>query len=415
MCVTNPSNPIPQIAPNTSSKSTPSGSPAPKAQAESRFVRFPQEIDTSRMPTYIDALLPYHCVPEKEFLMKAAQITAPRTVTVVDVDEPSLDNSKQNMIKVRLDLACLCGSDVPMFDYDLSKPVLRADGSLQRRATLLLDYAFENPYPLRPGQAIHECVGTVVASTSPSFKEGDFVLAVPEAQDGLREFLCIPAERAIPLPRDVVSSSELLMAQPLGTVLWACRKLGNLLNQDAVVLGQGPMGLLITHALSNLGVRTVIAMDRLDYRLAASERMRATHTVNVDRQDPAEAVRTLTEGRMADLVFEAVGHNTETISLAMSLSRKGGTVVAFGVPDEAIYEDFTFGPFFRNNLTLIGTVGPDFVPNYPLARDWILQGRMDVSPLITHTLPFRDIQRAYEVFSQRQDGAIKVIIDYGDL
>ena len=241
------------------------------------------------------------------------------------------------------------------------------------------------------------------------------MLAVPEAQDGLREYLCLPADRVIPLPSDVVSPGEALMAQPLGTVLWACGKLGSLLNQDAVVLGQGPMGLLITHTLSNLGARTAIAMDRLDYRLTVSERMRATHTVNVDRQDPAEAVRALTEGRMADLVFEAVGHQTETVSQAMNLSRKGGTVVAFGVPDETIYDNFAFSTLFRNNLTLIGSVGPDFVPNYPLARDWILQGRIDVTPLITHTYSFVDIQRAYEVFTQRQDGAIKVLIDYANL
>ena len=45
----------------------------------------------------------------------------------------------------------------------------------------------------------------------------------------------------------------------------------------------------------------------------------------------------------------------------------------------------------------------------------ISQGRIDVSPLITHTVPFQDIQKAYELFVDRKDGAIKVIVDYDTL
>ena len=347
--------------------------------------------------------------------MKAAQIVAPRKVEIMDVEEPSLNAAPPNRVKVRLERACLCGSDVPMFAYDLSKPMKRPDGKLRRRATPFLDYAFENPYPLAPGQAIHECVGTVVGSTSDSHSEGDFVLALPEAQDGLREYLCISADRAIPLPRNDASPNEIVLAQPLGTVLWACQKLGNLLNRDAVVIGQGPMGLLITHTLSNLGVRTVIGLDKLDNRLAVARKMHATHVVNVQAQDPVAVVSEITGGNMADLVFEAVGHQTDTVSLAMSLVRRRGTVVAFGVPDEEVYEDFSFTTFFRKNITLIGTVGPDMVPCYPLARDWIAQRRIDVSPLITHTMPFQDIQEAYEIFAERRDEAIKVFIDYASI
>ena len=156
-------------------------------------------------------------------------------------------------------------------------------------------------------------------------------------------------------------------------------------------------------------------MDKLDYRLDAAVKMRATHTVNVDKRNPLEVVQELTGGKMADLVFEAVGHQTETISQCMEMVRPQGTLVAFGVPDHEIYRDFSYTAFFRKNLTMIGSVGPEVVPNYTLARDMIAQGRIDVSPLITHTLPFQEIQRAYELFVGRLDGAIKVIVDYTTL
>lgn len=338
--------------------------------------------------------------------MVAAQIVGQRKVEIVQVEEPPLPESH---IMVQIERACLCGSDGPLFSYDLTR---QGNG---RPATPFLDYTRDDPYPLRVGQSIHECLGTVVESRSDRFSKGELVLALPNAMDGLCQFISIPDTKAIRLPKEGISREEILMSQPFGTVIWAFSKLGNLLNQDAVVLGQGPMGLMICHLLSNLGARTIIAMDKLDNRLDAAMRMRATHTINVDKRDPVRTVEELTNGRMPNLVFEAVGHQTETISQCMEMVRPRGTLVAFGVPDDEIYRDFSYTTFFRKNLTLIGSVGPEVEPNYSLARDMISQGRIDVSPLITHTVPFQDIQKAYELFVDRKDGAIKVIVDYDTL
>jgi threonine dehydrogenase-like Zn-dependent dehydrogenase len=181
------------------------------------------------------------------------------------------------------------------------------------------------------------------------------------------------------------------------------------------VVGQGPIGLLFSHLLSNLGARTIIAMDKLDERLAVSKKMRATHTINVDRLDPVEAVREITRGKMADLVVEAVGHQADTLNTCIKLLRRLGTLLFFGVPDEEINQRFPIGQFFRQNLTMITSVGPNVIPNFSLARDMIAQGRIDVAPIVTHILPFQEVQRAYELFVDRQDGAIKVTLNYDTL
>ena len=178
------------------------------------------------------------------------------------------------------------------------------------------------------------------------------------------------------------------MSQPLGTVVWACRKLPNLLNLDTVVIGQGPMGLLFTHILSNLGAKTVITTDLVDFRLSVSKKMHATHTINAAEEDPVAVVAEITEGRMADLVIEVVGHQTETINECLSLLKRDGTLLAFGVPDDQVY-DFHFADFFRKNIRFIGSVGPDAPNDFPLAMDMIAQGRLDVSPIITHHLPLQ--------------------------
>jgi threonine dehydrogenase-like Zn-dependent dehydrogenase len=329
--------------------------------------------------------------------MKAGQIVARRRVEIIDVPEPRLNGSHPGLVKIRVERSCLCGSDSPYFDYE------------------------QKEYPLPPGMSVHECLGTVVETTSAKFKEGDFVLALPgEFQGGLCEYFCTSDKLVIHLPREAVPIEQILLTQPLGTVIWACQKLGNLLDLDTVIIGQGPMGLLFAHMLSNLGARTIVAMDKIDYRLAAAKKMKATHTINIDREDPLEAVREITGGKMADLVVEAVGHQAvgheaDTFDLGLRLLRRLGTLLYFGVPDEELHRNFPLGRFFRQNLTLISSVGPNVVPTFSLARETPAQRRIDVSPRVTHILPFQEAQKAYELFIDRRDGAIKVVLNYDSL
>ena len=321
--------------------------------------------------------------------MRAARVVAHRRIEMFEADEPEVDAFPKGSIKVKTHLTAICGSDSPRF---------------------VLKYPAE-AYPMNIGISIHECIGTVVASSSNRFAPGDFVQARPTAGiGGLAEYYISNENVGVHLvdfePRD-----EMLMSQPLGTVIWACRKLGNIINRDAVVVGQGPMGLLMTHVLSNLGARTVVGVDTVDFRLNVAKKMRATHVLNPDKDDVVACVKEITHGRMADLVVEMVGHNQDTVNLCLHLTKRLGTVLAFGVPDDDVYA-FHYRDFFRKNITLIGSVGPDSLNDYPLAMDMIAQQRIDVSPLITHHLPFTAVQKGFELFIDHRDEAIKVVLDY---
>jgi len=321
--------------------------------------------------------------------VKAAHVVAHRQIEVFETDAPKMEDFPVGSIKVKTRMTAICGSDSPHF-------------VLERQV---------KDYPLNIGISIHECVGTVTETKSDKFKTGDLVQARPTAGiGGLAEYYISHDNVAVKLV-DFDPLDQILMSQPLGTVIWAVRKLGNILNQDTVILGQGPMGLLMTHMLSNLGAKTIIATDTVDFRLATARRMRATHTVNPERGDIVAQVREITDGRMADLVVEIVGHNQQTVNFCLKLAKRLGTVLAFGVPDEDVYA-FQYGEFFRKNVTMIGSVGPDSQNDYPLAMDMIAQGRLDVSPLITHHLPFTEIQKGFELFIDHRDQAIKVILDY---
>jgi threonine dehydrogenase-like Zn-dependent dehydrogenase len=318
--------------------------------------------------------------------MLAGQITAPRTISWVEVDVP---DPKEDQIVVQLEAAAICGSDLPYFLVERDHPAV---GSM--------------PLPFPPLYSLHELVGRVVRTRSRRYREGDRVLALPYLQQGLAECFLSETGMAVPIPDG--PAERLVLSQPLGTVVHACLKLPNVLGWTAVVVGQGPIGQLFTALLRRMGALRVIGVDLLPERLEVSRRMGATHTLLGDSPDLAAQVREISAGAGADLAIEAVGY-PETLNLAASLVRRNGTLLAFGIPHRAQY-DFAFRDFFVNEGRLINSVGPDVQKEFPIAVELVATGAVNVGPLITHTYPLQEAQAGFSLFASRNDGAIKVVL-----
>mmetsp|Transcript_132064 Transcript_132064/g.423048 ORF Transcript_132064/g.423048 Transcript_132064/m.423048 type:complete len:206 (+) Transcript_132064:1412-2029(+) len=202
----------------------------------------------------------------------------------------------------------------------------------------------------------------------------------------------------------------MLAAQGLGTVLKMARRIGSVLGKTVVVLGQGQNGLLATRLMAQMCARDVIAVEPLEYRRRLARVAGATAAVA-----PAgaqAAVDEATGGRGADVVLEMVGHCQQTINDALALAACSGMVVAFGVPDDAIYSTFEFSLFFRKNITLISSVIPDPQVDFPEAVRLIEQGRFSTEGLLSHTLALSEVQKAFEMASDYTDEVVKLVIDF---
>ncbi len=83
----------------------------------------------------------------------------------------------------------------------------------------------------------------------------------------------------------------------------------------------------------------------------------------------------------------------------------------FGVPRERL-DGIHWRNLWVKNLCVHTSVNPDFARDFPLAMRWINEGRVDVSPIITHRYPLEQIQTAFDTFRHRRDGALKVFVDF---
>jgi threonine dehydrogenase-like Zn-dependent dehydrogenase len=316
--------------------------------------------------------------------MRAGQITGRGRIELVDVNRgrPLADGE----VIVALETGCLCGSDIPYFS------------EAQER------------YPLPVGLSLHEIVGRVIDSSGSTFRVGDRVLAMPLGLRGLFEHLTIADDRLVLLDPEL-TNDQAVLAQPMATVLSALSALPGLIGSSVAVVGQGPIGQLFNLCLSRLGAAQIIGIDTRDERVARSCAFGATHAICSRRADAVDTVRELTDGRMADLVVEAVGHEEQAFNACVELCRDSGHVLYFGVPPEQL-NNVAWHAAFRKRLTIKLSTPSDLRPFVRLAWRSIRQDRIDMSRLITHRYPFGDVQHAFETYRDRRDGALKVMLDF---
>lgn len=317
--------------------------------------------------------------------MRALQMLAPRKLALLDdVPEPL---PREGEVLIRCQWVSICGSNI--------HPYL----GLGQWAKL--------EYPKPPGWDGHECIGTILASRLSNWKPGTLVLAHPQDYCGFAELIRAKPPGLVALPQ-TPDPAPYIMAQPLATVLRAMSRIGSVANLCCAVVGQGPMGLIFTSVLRHAGARQVIGIDLLENRVEAARRFGATDAVNASTDDPVEAVHALTGGAMADLCVEAVGF-PESLSTAVKLTRKFGKVYVFGVPRYETQE-FPLNAFFRGEMEMLSSVGAECVQFFQAAVRMLADGRLDLSALITHRLPWHEAQQAFDMYADHADGVLKVVL-----
>jgi L-iditol 2-dehydrogenase len=321
--------------------------------------------------------------------MKAARWVDMGRVVCEDVPVPSLADGQ---LLVRTAYASICGSD--LHSVFLTAP----------------------PEPGPAGFPGHESVAEVVESRCPGFAPGDRVLTVPHAADGrcLAEYQAIPGAACIRLP-GTVPLSHLLMAQQLGTVVYALRRHPlDLVGRDAAVIGQGSAGAFFTFLLKRAGAARVLVSDFSPARLAYGRQLGADLAVDAGSTDFRAAVLEETGGRGADLVVEAVG-SRETFPLSLELAAAESNILWFGLPEGIADYPISFNDFFRRKLTAYSTYGAQGEPgleSFRYAVRLIANAAIDVSPLLSHMLPIEEVGEAFRIARMRTGNALKVSIKF---
>src|SRR5215510_5316685 len=349
--------------------------------------------------------------------MKANVFHGKNDIRVEEVERP---HATAGDAVIRITLTTICGTDLH---------ILRGE------------------YPVKPGLIIgHEPVGVIeeLGAGVTGFHIGDRVLVgaiTPcgqcgaclsghpsqcghgegyEAIGGWRfgntingaqaEYLLVPNAQAnlAKIPDELTDEQVVLLADIASTGFSGAESGNVRIGDSVVVFAQGPIGLCATAGAKLMGASLIIGVDSDKTRLDMSRRLGADVTLNHLEVDVVESVKRLT-GAGADVAIEALGMQ-ETFENALRCLRPGGTLSSLGVYSGKLqvpYDAFAAG---LGDYRITTTLCPGGKERMRRLMEVVKGGRVDFTPLLTHTFSLDEIKEGYRIFGEPIDGALKVAI-----
>jgi 2-desacetyl-2-hydroxyethyl bacteriochlorophyllide A dehydrogenase len=249
------------------------------------------------------------------------------------------------------------------------------------------------------------------------FKIGDVVLS--SGKHASHVVVAPESEHLTKVPPGL--SSEEAAFGVLGSIsIYGIERANLRLGDYVAVIGMGVVGQLTLQLARYTGCEALIAIDLEAGRLEIADKAGATHTVNSSNGDLKKTIREITRGRGTDTVIDASGASS-ALMLAFDMARAGGKIILLGTPWGRNIE----ADFFKLHLKELEVIGchqprcpkieTTFFPwtqgsNRQKILRMIRDGRLNVKQLITHRVPYYEIEEAYQLLREEKDKALGVIL-----
>ncbi|MEU8300369.1 zinc-dependent alcohol dehydrogenase [Micromonospora sp. NPDC048909] len=389
--------------------------------------------------------------------MKANCWIAPNNVAVEDVSDPQILNPRDAV--VRVSSAAICGSDLHLLDGFIPAmkkgdilghefmgeivelgPGVRDGLSVGDRVVVGFPIACGNCrscqrglYSICENSNPNAAIAEVAMGHSPAGIYGYSHLMGGYA-GGQAQYVRVPFADvgALKIEDDLPDEKVLFLSDVLPTGYMAAEMCDIKAGDIVAIWGAGPVGQFAAVSAYLLGAERVIVIDRFPYRLQMARTKAGAETINYEETDVMDALRDMTAGRGPDACIDAVGmeghhpsaalHAYDRAKQAMKVEtdrphalreavlscRNGGTISAIGAYGGFI-DKFPMGSFMNRSLTMRS--GQAHVQRYmrPLLER-IRKGEIDPSFIITHTMQLDDAPRGYDIFKNKQEDCVKVML-----
>ncbi|MDP8244310.1 MAG: galactitol-1-phosphate 5-dehydrogenase [Candidatus Hinthialibacter antarcticus] len=218
------------------------------------------------------------------------------------------------------------------------------------------------------------------------------------------DYLAVPERIVYRLP-DTISFEQAAFVEPVSIAVHAVEITPVSLNDTAVVVGAGMIGLLVIQALRAAGCGTVIAIDLDENKLQLAKSLGATIGLLANDENAIASIKEMTGGRGADVAIEAVGA-TAPVATAIHSVRKGGAVTLVGNLSPSI--ELPLQSVVTREIRLQGSCASK--GEYPACLDLIASGAIQVEPLMSAVAPLSDGAEWFQRLYKKEAGLMKVIL-----
>jgi len=218
------------------------------------------------------------------------------------------------------------------------------------------------------------------------------------------EYIAVPQQILYRLPKGL-GFEQATLVEPLSVAVHAVGRTPILLNDTAVVVGSGMVGLLVVQALRAAGCGRIIAVDIDQNRLDLACKLGANVGLKSDDCNVPEEVLKLTDNLGADIALEVVGI-TPTIKTAVAVLRKGGSLTLVGNLSPTV--DWPLQSIVTREISVYGSCIS--CGEYPACLEMMARGTINVDALISATAPLAEGPAWFKRLYEKEPGLLKVIL-----
>jgi threonine 3-dehydrogenase len=322
------------------------------------------------------------------------------------VPEPGPDD-----VLIRVQRTAICGTDMHIYKWDgwaaRTIPVPMIVG--HEFSGEIVEIGRGVTRPLKVGQRVSG-EGHIIDPNSAAARAGRFHLdpgtqgVGVNRQGAFAEYLCIPAFNVVPLP-DAVSLDIAALLDPFGNAVHTAQQF-DLMGQDVLVTGAGPIGIMAAAVARRAGARRVILTDVNDYRLRLAAKLADVCPINVGVEDLRDVMHRegITEG--FDVALEMSGA-AQALVQAVDALAMGGRLALLGIPDRP--SEFDWSTVILKAITVRGVYGREMFDTWRRMLG-LIEGGMDLEPIITHRFRATDFQQGFEAMGSGASG--KVVLSW---
>ncbi len=326
-----------------------------------------------------------------------------------DVPEPELGI---NDVMIKVKRTAICGTDMHIYNWDAwARKTIPVPMVVGHEFVGEIVEVGSNVNDWHPGQIVSG-EGHVVCGRCRNCMAGRRHLCNQTSGIGVdrpgafAEYVALPMsnvwEHSEGIDLDVAS-----LFDPFGNAVHTALQF-DLLGEDVLITGAGPIGAMAAAVCKHAGARHVVITDVIDARLALAARLGATRTVNVTRESIEDVQKELNMSEGFDVGLEMSG-NAQAFNDLLANMCHGGKVAILGIPSENTAIDWNTVIF--NMLTLKGIYGREMYETW-YKMSVMIESGLDISPVITHRLNFREFQHGFDVMNSGE--ASKVILNWDE-
>jgi threonine 3-dehydrogenase len=218
------------------------------------------------------------------------------------------------------------------------------------------------------------------------------------------EYVTLPAENVFPIPEHI-SDDIASVLDPLGNATHTALAF-DLVGEDVLITGAGPIGVMAAAIAEHIGARFVVVTDINRYRLDLAAAMGPDRVVDVSSEDLEQVMGDLGMTEGFDVGLEMSG-SERALNQMLETMNHGGKVAVLGIPAGDVTLEMNEVIF--KGLTVKGIYGRRIFETWYKAAA-MLQSGLDVSSVVTHTMPVDDFEEAFSIVASGQCG--KVVLDW---